>query len=151
MREERGRTTVWLSDTESHRTAQLIVKGAPNILDVTVMPEGDLIAAVGTVSEPHLVLVKRSTGVVEPLSEIAAPARYPAISLDGKQLAFSRRQWGSWQLVVRELATGAEQQLTHAACNATLPSWEGSYTLLYATDCGRGFGLSAIARVDTRD
>ena len=147
IREEHGRAAVWLMDPESQRTAQLIGNGAPNILDVSVTSEGDLFAAVGPVSEPHLALVRRSTGMVEPLTGIAGPARYPAISNDGKRLAFSRRKWGSWQLVVRDLATGAEQQLTHTACNATLPSWEGANTLLYATDCGRGFGLSAIARV----
>jgi Tol biopolymer transport system component len=132
---------------DSQRTAQLIGNGAPNILDVSVTSEGDLIAAVGPVSEPHLALLRRSTGMVEPLTGVAGPARYPAISNDGKRLAFSRRKWGSWQLVVRDLATGAEQQLTHTACNATLPSWEDANTLLYATDCGRGFGLSAIARI----
>jgi hypothetical protein len=147
IREEQGRGTAWLIEAESHWPAQLIVDGATNALDVSVTSKGDLIAAVGNVSEPHLVLVRRSTGVIEPLSGVAGPARYPAISYDGKRLAFSRRKWGSWQLVVRELASGAEQQLTHAACNATLPSWEDTNTLLYATDCGRGFGLTAIARV----
>jgi hypothetical protein len=151
IREEQGRAAVWLMDPESERTAQLIGNDARNILDVSVTSEGDLIAAVGPVSEPHLALVRRSTGMVEPLTEIAGAARYPAISHDGKRLAFSRRKWGSWQLVVRDLATGAEQQLTHTACNATVPSWEDANTLLYATDCGRGFGLSAIARVDIRD
>jgi hypothetical protein len=147
IKEAHGRTTVWLSEAESRRNAQLVIDGAPNILDVSVTSEGDLIAAVGAVSEPHLVLVRRSTGVIEPLSGIAGPGRYPAISPDGKRLAFSRRKWGSWQLVVRELTTGTEQQLTHTACNATLPSWENDNTLLYATDCAREFGLSAIARV----
>jgi Glycosyltransferase family 87/WD40-like Beta Propeller Repeat len=147
IREEQGRTTVWLMEPESQRTATSIVKDAPNVLDVSVTSEGDLIAAVGTVSEPHLALVRRSTGMVEPLSGLDGPARYPAISPDGKRLAFSRRKWGAWQLMVRDLATGGEQQLTHTACNATMPSWEDANTLLYATDCGRGFGLSAIARV----
>jgi Tol biopolymer transport system component len=111
-----------------------------------------VVAAVGAVSEPHLVLLRNSTGVIEPLNGIAGPSRYPAISPDGKRLAFSRRQWGSWQLVVRELTTGAERQLTHtAACNATSPSWEDGNTLLYATDCGRDLGLTAIARVALTD
>jgi hypothetical protein len=49
--------------------------------------------------------IMRRTGVIEPLGGIAGPARYPAISPDGKRLAFSCWQWGSWHLVVRELAT----------------------------------------------
>jgi hypothetical protein len=61
-------------------------------------------------------------------------------------LAFSRREHGFWHLLIREFATGREQQLTHASCNAVSPSWENSSTLLYATDCGRGVGISAIAR-----
>jgi hypothetical protein len=151
IREQDGKTSVWLSEAQSPTTAQRIINGAPNILDISVTSEGDLIAAAGPLSGAHLIIVRRTTGVIEPLSGIAGPARYPAVSPDGKRLAFSRRQWGSWHLVVRELATGVEQQLTHAACNATLPSWEDSHTLLYATDCGRGLGLSALARVDLRD
>ncbi len=148
VREQGGRTSVWLSETKSPTNARMIVDGAPNILDVSVTSEGDLIAAAGSGSGAHLIMVRRTTGVMEPLTGIAGPARYPAISPDGKRLAFGRRQWGSWHLVVRDLATGVERQFTHAACNATLPSWEDSHTLLYATDCGRGLGLSALARVD---
>jgi Tol biopolymer transport system component len=152
IRDEHGKSTVWLCETQSQRTSRLIINGIPNILDISVTLEGDVIAAVGAVSEPHLILVRRSTGVMEPLNGIAGPVRYPAISHDGKRLAFSRRQWGSWQLVVRELETGIERQLTHtAACNATLPSWEGGNTLLYATDCGRDLGLTAIARIALPD
>jgi hypothetical protein len=150
IREHDGKISVWLSETHSPPNARLILDGA-NILDVSVTSEGDLIAAAGGASGPRLMMVRRTTGAIEPLSGIAGPARYPAISPDGKRLAFSRRQWGAWHLVVRELATGVERQLTHAACNATLPSWENGHTLLYATDCGRGLGLSALARVDLQD
>ena len=151
VQEQDGRTSVWLSEARSPATAQMIVNGEPNILDVSITSEGDLIAAAGAVSTAHLIIVRRSTGVIEPLRGIAGPVRYPAISPDAKRLAFSRRHWGSWHLVVRELATGVEHQLTHTACNATLPSWEDTHTLLYATDCGRGLGLSALARVDLQD
>jgi hypothetical protein len=151
IQEKGGRTTVWLADAVSQKTAQSIINGVPNILDVSVTSEGDLIAAAGTAGAPYLIKVRRSTGTIELLSEITGPARYPAISPDGKRLAFSRRQWGSWHLVVRELATGTERQLTRASCNAILPSWEDNQILLYATDCGRGFGLTALVRVALQD
>src|SRR5258707_14124938 len=105
-----------------------MIKGAPNIMDISVTSEGDLIAAAGAVSGAHMIIVSRSTGVIDPLRGIAGPVRYPAISPDGKRLAFSRRHSGSRHLVVRELATGVEHQLTHTACNATLPSWEDTHT-----------------------
>ena len=101
----------------------------------------------GNVSDPHLLLVRHDTRDVSTLPGFLGPVRYPSISPDGKRLAFSRRDRGSWHLFVRTLATGDEQQLTHASCNAISPSWINTQTLLYATDCGRGVGLSAIARV----
>jgi Tol biopolymer transport system component len=128
----------------------MVLPSTYNPIDVSVTSEGDLITAAGNVSDPHLFLVKHGTRELLPLPAFPHPARYPSISPDGKRLAFSRRDQGSWHLIVRELATGFEQQLTHASCNAISPSWETAQDLLYATDCGRGVGLSAIARLVVR-
>jgi hypothetical protein len=147
IREEQGRSTVWLLATDSTDGPVMVLPSEYHPIDVSVTFGGDVITAAGLVSDPHLFLIKHSTGEVAALREFPHPARYPSISPDGKRLAFSRRDHGSWHLVVRELATGYEQQLTHASCNAISPSWENAQTLLYATDCGRGVGLSAIARV----
>lgn len=106
-----------------------------------------MVAAVGSVSRPHLVLVKHGSDRIETLKEIQGPVRYPALSPDGRQLAFSRLKRGSWHLIVRDLTTGVEQQLTQTSCNAISPAWQDTQTLLYASDCGRGVGLSAIVRV----
>jgi Glycosyltransferase family 87/WD40-like Beta Propeller Repeat len=147
IREEQGRVSVWLLATDSKDAAQKVLPSTYQPLEVTVTDDGDVIAAAGTVSDPHLVIVRRGTRDVAMLSAFPHPARYPSISPDGKRLAFSRRDYGFWHLVVHRLATGDEQQLTHASCNASSPSWANAQTLLYATDCGRGIGLSAIARV----
>lgn len=147
IREEQGQSAVWLWAVDSADAPRMVLSSTYHPLDVTVTSEGDLIAAVGRTSDPHLVFVSRTTGAVAALPGFPDPARYPSISPDGKRLAFSCRDWGWWHMVVRELTTGSEQQLTHAACNAISPSWESAQTLLYATDCGRGVGLSAIARV----
>ncbi len=147
IREEQGRGTVWLLATDSKDLPQAVLANTYQPLDVTATDDGDVIAAAGSVSDPHLVLVKHGTHEVAVLSAFPHPARYPSISPDGKRLAFSRGDRGSWHLAVRTLATGFEQQLTHASCNAISPSWENTQTLLYATDCGRGVGLSAVARI----
>jgi len=147
IREEQGRGAVWLSETGSKDAPQMVLPSTYHPIDVSVTSEGDVIAAAGKVSDPHLFLVRRGTRELAALPSLPHPARYPSISPDGKRLAFSRRDNGSWHLVVHELGTGYEQQLTHAPCNAITPSWENTQTLLYATDCGRGVGLSAIARV----
>jgi len=147
IREEQGIRTGWLLATDSPGATQLILPRTYQPLDVTVTNDGDVIAAAGRVSDPHLLLVRREMREVTQLSDFRPPIRYPAISPDGKRLAFSRRERGSWHLFARTLGTGSEQQLTHTPCNAISPSWADNHTLLYATDCGRGVGLSAIARV----
>jgi hypothetical protein len=147
IREEPGGSTAWLLATDSTNAPLMVLPSAYHPLDVGVTSEGDVIAAAGRVSDTHLLLVRHGTGEVVSLTEFPHPARYPSVSPDAKRLAFSRRDHGFWHLVVREFATGYEEDLTHASCNATSPSWENAHTLLYATDCGRGVGLSSIARV----
>jgi len=147
IREEQGIRTGWLLATDSRGAAQLVLPKTYQPLDVTVTNDGDVIAAAGSVSDPHFLLVRRETPGVRQLLDFRAPIRYPAISPDGKRLAFSRRERGSWHLFARTLGTGSEQQLTHTPCNAISPSWADNHALLYATDCGRGVGLSVIASV----
>jgi dipeptidyl aminopeptidase/acylaminoacyl peptidase len=147
VREEHGQSSGWLLATDSKNVSLMVLPGTYHVLDLSVTSEGDVIAAAGRTSDPHLFLVRHRTGEVVELTEFPHPARYPSVSPDGERLAFSRRDHGFWHLLIREFATGREQQLTHASCNAVSPSWENSSTLLYATDCGRGVGLSAIARL----
>ena len=147
VREEHGQGSAWLLATDSKDVPLMVLPTTYHVLGVSVTSDGDVIAAAGRVSDPHLFLVRHRTGEVVELTEFLHPARYPSVSPDGRRLAFSRREHGFWHLLIREFATGREQQLTHASCNAVSPSWENSSTLLYATDCGRGIGLSAIARI----
>lgn len=147
IREQRGIRTAWLWETDSLNPPKLVLTTSYQPLDLTVSNDGDMLAAAGRVSDSYLLKIGRERGDVAQLLEFGHPIRYPAISPDGKRLAFSRRERGSWHLFTRILATGSEVQLTHAPCNAISPSWGDDRTLLYATDCGRGVGLSAIARV----
>jgi hypothetical protein len=139
---------IWLlsraGSQQTHDAVRLVDSEAlGGILEMTVLPDGNIIAATGSAADPHLTLVEAARNQIHPLTQIRGAVRYPAISLDGTMLAFSRRESGSWHLSVRDLASGAEHQLTSAACNATSPSWENAETLLYVSDCGRGLGLGA--------
>jgi Tol biopolymer transport system component len=147
VREDRGRTAIWRShdgsDPERVRTEPSLAA----VLEMNVTTEGDIIAASGSAASPHLVLLRAATGEEKSLDEIAGAVRYPAVSPDSERLAFGRRESGSWHLFVRNFSTGTEQRLTNGACNATSPAWEDRRTLVYATDCGRGYGLNAITRI----
>ncbi len=152
LRKEHGKTTIWLSKDGLSKDAApaALALGSQNlagVLEMSVTPEGNLIVAAGGAGTPHLSLLQTASGEVHVLTEIRGAVRYPATSADGKWLAFSRRDAEAWHLIVRDLVGGAEQQLTSAACNATSPAWQDSRTLLYVSDCGRGLGLGAAARV----
>ena len=71
----------------------------------------------------------------------------PAISPDERLFAFTRRIRNRWQLEYVNSQTGAEQTLTQGDCNAYSPEWMDAHQLVYATDCGRGLGLTALATV----
>lgn len=74
-------------------------------------------------------------------------SRYPALSPDGRWLAYSHLEDGVWNLWVRDQRTGSTRRLADAPCNQIQPSWEeGSKALLYGTDCGRSLWFTAVAR-----
>jgi hypothetical protein len=74
-------------------------------------------------------------------------SRYPALSPDGRWMAYSHLQDGVWNLWVRDQRTGSTRRLADVPCNQIQPSWQdGSKTLLYGTDCGRSLWFTAVAR-----
>jgi hypothetical protein len=89
--------------------------------------------------------------VVENIDELKKPtcsARYPAISPDGKWLAFTCEEGDATQIHVADLNGNHDLRLTSGDCNSISPAWTlDSKRLVYATDCGRGLGLTALAQV----
>jgi Tol biopolymer transport system component len=146
LREDHGQTTIWRSHDGSEPQNLKVTPDQP-VLEMTITNGGDIVAAVGSAASPHVTLLHAMTGEEKSLDEIGGAVRYPAVSPDSARLAFSRRESGSWHLFVRDLSTGTERRLTTGACNANSAAWEDSRTLLYASDCGRGYGLSAVARI----
>jgi hypothetical protein len=74
-------------------------------------------------------------------------ARYPALSADGRWMAYSRFDHGAWNLWLRNQQNGATRRIADVPCNQIEPAWEDdSKTLLYSTDCGRSLWFTAIAR-----
>jgi len=74
-------------------------------------------------------------------------ARYPALSPDGRWLAYSRFDRGAWNLWLRDEQSGATRRIADVPCNQIEASWENdSKTLLYGSDCGRSLWFTAVAR-----
>jgi Tol biopolymer transport system component len=114
------------------------------VLDIAFAPDRSLVLAVAADGASQIL---RSTAGGQWVRLTNGEERYPAVSPDGRWLAFSRSNGRAWNLWFQNLQTGEERRLTDADCNQVTPSWEpDSKSILYATDCGRGLFLTALAR-----
>jgi len=119
--------------------------------DVAFFPDHRLVFSSKRSGQFRLYAVEPKTGVIREMDVPTCSARYPAISRDGNWLAFSCERSGSWQIHILNLQTGQESQRTDAECNCTRSVWAvDARELIYETDCGRGLGLSALARLRVR-
>ena len=93
------------------------------------------------------------SGDVQQLTRPSCSARYPAVSPDGRWLAFSCEQGEGWQLYAMDLQGNDLQgdqplRLSTGDCNSISPVWTtDSKRLIYATDCGRALGLTALVEI----
>ncbi len=148
FRAKQGRNSLWSKSTEpSSVGAREVVGPEYDPRDAAFLPDSTLIFsskrngayALYRASLPHK---------VEKLQKPVCSARYPGISPDGRWLAFSCAENGNWQLHAIELDGTEELRLTHGECNSITPAWTpDSKSLIYATDCGRGLGLTALAEI----
>jgi hypothetical protein len=160
LREDHGRGRIWVRalgqagerDHPDH-PGNADRPATPAELNVTEMsflptglPTGELIFAAASGGRMGLFVAGGAEGI-RSLDTDGMEARYPAVSPDGRWLAYSRLQGGNWNLWLRDLKSGQSQRLTDAACNMMEPTWEAdSKTLVYSSDCGRAQWFSVICR-----
>jgi len=148
IREDHGRGRIVVRDLDCGKGAEVAVTPPElNVFEASFLTAdglGGMVFSASSKSGPSLFTVDES-GNVRPLD--SEEARYPAVSPDGRWLAYSRLQKGSWNLEIRDLTNGQTREVTHAACNATEPAWAAdSKTLLYASDCGRALWFTVICK-----
>jgi WD40-like Beta Propeller Repeat len=154
-REVKGRNSLWIrplqGDEKTKAASERQIVGAEyDVRDASFAPDHRLVFSARRQGRFRLHVVEQS-GKIEEMSNPICSARYPAISPDGEWMAFSCEQGGSWQLHSMNRRTGEDVQLTSAECNSITPAWTlDSKRLVYATDCGRGLGLTALAEVRVR-
>ena len=134
----------WITSTDLAEPVRLTAAG-DNVLELSVSDKGTVVVAVGPVGDSKLAIIESNKNAA--LIPLSGVVRYPAISADGERLVFSRRLSGSWNLVLYSLKDHKETSLMDYPCNATEPSWADDHTILYASDCGRGIGFTAIAKI----
>jgi hypothetical protein len=147
LRQDRGRGVLHLFDRRAGRQRE--VAAAPrSVLEAGFFPDDRVVVAAFSDGRARLFAGDAASAHFDPLETSDRPARFPAVSPDGAWLAYSEEEHGQWQLYVLSLATGQRRRLTDADCNATRPAWlSGSRRLVYACDCARGQGLTALCTI----
>jgi hypothetical protein len=148
LREINGRKQLFVRDLADPQGVDQQLTGASsawNLEEIASSPSGTIIvSATRDKGESRLYTVR---GVDQLELVPVGEARYPAISPDGRWLAYSRFESGNWNLFLREFRTGAVRRLTTAPCNQIEPAWlADSRTLVYGSDCGRALWFTAICR-----
>lgn len=154
IRESKGRGVLWVKELRlagagsgSDLAETPLSPANLDVLDVAFDAADHIIFSARRGGEPALFTTGAGVGDVIPQSP-ARPRRFPAASPNGRWLAFSQREGSNWQLWVRDLKTGAERRLTDSSCNSIAPAWYAdSRHVVYATDCARGYGLTALCRI----
>jgi Tol biopolymer transport system component len=141
----RGRLMVLPSFDSGHSTEDALTPPSINVYDATFISQHDFaFSAVEDGRPPQIYLTDRSHHNT-PLD--LGESRYPALSPDGRWMAFSHLEHGVWNLWIRERQTGATRRVADVPCNQIESSWEvDSKTLIYADDCARSVWFTAIAR-----
>jgi len=153
IRETHGRGRLWLRDitpngtgTPSSAIERQLSGSDWDVLDVAFGVDDSLVfSAQREGGAPELFATSVHASAPRPEPYLSGPVRFPAVSPDGKWLAFARREGTAWQLWLLRIGTRETRRLTDADCNSVAPAWfPDSRRLVYATDCGRGLGLTAL-------
>jgi hypothetical protein len=149
IREIEGRGTLWIA-TLNHELSEVesgpnrILEQSYDVRDVAFASSGWMTFAAkvnGRISLFSMVPGEKPRLFLSPDEDVDSPA----ISPDERFLAFRKLVHSRWQLAYIDQATGRERMLTSGDCNFYSPAWIGPLKIAYATDCGRGLGLSALA------
>lgn len=146
LREDHGRARIWMRALEQAAGEDKpMTPSGLDVLEMSFLPDDGLVfSATSGNGRPGLFLVNVAGNVSPFLTE---ETRYPAVSPDGRWLAYSRLQGGNWHLWIRKMDTGETRRITDADCNNVEPAWEAdSRTLVYASDCGRQLWFTALCR-----
>jgi WD40-like Beta Propeller Repeat len=146
IRETKGRGTLWVSRLDHPLSAYQIAGDAYDVRDAAFAPSGLIMFGAkvnGRISIFSMIPGDEPRLFSSPDEDVDSPA----VSPDERLVAFRKLVNSRWQLGYLNMGTGEEKMLTVADCNAYSPVWAAPLRIAYATDCGRGLGLSGLASV----
>jgi len=123
------------------------INGPTPVHDVAWFPDGERIVYSAGAWGDSQIFATTTGGISEQFTRDEGDHTEPAVSPDGRWLAFTLTRGGTRQIWIRNLATGKAHALTEGNCNSFSAAWEpDSSALIFACDCQRGIGLPALFR-----
>jgi hypothetical protein len=147
LRDDHGRGQLMVrSGFQSNRPMEVALTHPElNVYEASFKSSTDYAFAAADQGRPPQIYLRDATHMNSPLA--LGETRYPALSPDGRWMAYSRLDHGAWNLWIRDQGSGTTRRVADVPCNQIDPAWEDdSKTLLYGTDCGRSLWFTAIAR-----
>jgi hypothetical protein len=147
VRDDRGRGRLMVRTAFQSGTSNdvALTPSSLNVYDASFLSEKNYVfSAVEGLHSPQIFLTD-AAHLNTPLT--LGESRYPALSPDGRWMAYSHFEHDAWNLWIRDQKTGVTRRIANEPCNQIQPSWESdSKTLLYSTDCGRSLWFTAVSR-----
>lgn len=147
VRDNHGRGRLMLRrDFESGTASEsTLTPSSLNVYEASFLSAREYAFSAVEKGHPPQVYLSDATHANAPLG--LGESRYPALSPDGRWMAYSRLDHGAWNLWLRDERTGATRRIANEPCNQIQPAWENdSKTLLYSTDCGRSLWFTAVSQ-----
>jgi hypothetical protein len=147
LRDDRGRGQLMVrSGFQSNSPTEVaLTQPRLNVYEASFKSPTEYAFSAADDRHPPQIYMRDATHTNAPLD--LGEVRYPALSPDGRWMAYSRLDHGAWNLWLRDQGSGATRRIADVPCNQIEPSWEDdSKTILYGTDCGRSLWFTAIAR-----
>ena len=141
----RGRLMVRRAFQSDAASEAALTPSSLNIYEASFVSEREYVFSAVDDGQPPQIYLTDAAHSNAPLA--LGESRYPALSPDGRWLAYSHLQQGVWNLWLRDQRTAETRRIADVPCNQIQPTWEDdSRTLLYGTDCGRSLWFTAVAR-----
>jgi hypothetical protein len=147
IRETKGRGSLWLATLTPTAGTTTEVVGPPyDVRDAAFATSGAIIFTARINGSTNIYQITPG-GPLAVLVDDKEEVESAAASPDGQWLVFRKLLHDRWQLMVMDLASRQERQLTFSDCHASAPAWMDDSTIIYSTDCERGLGLTALASI----
>lgn len=157
IRERKGAGSLWELDANQARHGSflslsslpkpLIAEPQYDVRSASFFHSDDILFVAQHFGKLRLFLLQPGHGPV-PFIDLTEEIGAVAVSPDQRVIAFTKLVKNRWQLGLLDVESRHHAVLTSGDCNAFTPSWLSSSTIIYATDCARGYGLTTLAAIN---